>query len=101
MLDMYVLDDQGNPQIEPDPLIWSTWFAANPEKRRVACDEAPNGVLVSTVFLGIDHRFTPDRRSLLYETMIFGGSYDEEMERYSTHAEALAGHAAWLSRIKE
>ena len=48
-------------------------------------------VSVSTVFLGMDHSFnggTP----VLFETMIFGGEYDQYQERYCTWDEAEKGH---------
>ena len=48
-------------------------------------------MVVSTVFLGMDHSFdggTP----VLFETMIFGGEYDQFQERYCTWDEAEEGH---------
>jgi hypothetical protein len=58
--------------------------------------ELENGKLVSTVWLGMDHRFLDDGPPLIFETMVFpaDGSLDElECERYSTEEEARAGHA--------
>lgn len=59
-----------------------------------------NGKRISTVFLGLDHAFD-QARPLLFESMVFSdGSEDDEagdeerQERYSTWAEAEAGHAA-------
>jgi len=46
-------------------------------------------ILVSTIFLGINHGWYED---LWFETMIFGGHHDEYQERYSTWEEAEAGH---------
>jgi hypothetical protein len=48
-------------------------------------------VRISTVFLGLDHRIHEDK-PMLFETMIFGGEYDEYQERYSTWEEAEEGH---------
>lgn len=48
---------------------------------------------VSTVWLGLDHNWWPDRPIKIFETMIFGGELDLEQWRYSTEEEALAGHA--------
>jgi len=65
---------------------------------RVARTELCNGeVVVSTVFLGIDHAFTlePDTVGvppLLFETMVFGGSFDELQHRTSTWCQALDEH---------
>lgn len=55
-------------------------------------------VRVSTVFLGLDHRFG-DGPPLLFETMAFVGHDDVGMERYSTWQEAEEGHARWVAKI--
>jgi hypothetical protein len=59
------------------------------------------GITVSTVFLGIDHGFGGDR-PVLFETMIFGGPYNDHQVRYCTWAEAEHGHqvACDLAGIK-
>jgi hypothetical protein len=51
-------------------------------------------IYVSTVFLGIDHNwgFEDEKRPILFETMVFGGEYDELQFRYCTIDEARAGH---------
>lgn len=48
-------------------------------------------VVVSTVFLGMDHSFDGGN-PVLFETMIFGGEYDQFQERYYTWDEAEEGH---------
>lgn len=48
-------------------------------------------VLVSTVFLGLDHNWN-DGKPILFETMIFGGKHDQEQRRYCTYEEAEQGH---------
>ena len=55
---------------------------------------------VSTVFLGLDHGFEKGKKPVLFETMVFGGYYDEEQERYCTAEEARMGHAKWVKRVK-
>lgn len=70
----------------------------NREYKRVAYDELPGDVKVSTVWLGLDHGFAG--KPLIFETMVFGGPLAEEQERYSTLTEAMAGHAAMLERVK-
>lgn len=77
------------PIIEPDTLKWARWFD-NIDNRRVRHTDFPDGSRVSTVFLGLDHRYTDDGPPLLFETMIFPGQ--EFCERYSTWEEAVAGH---------
>lgn len=62
---------------------------------------------VSTVWLGLDHRMGflwPDEagpyRPLIFETMVFGGKLDGAYWRYSTEAEALAGHEAVSASVR-
>ena len=57
-------------------------------------------IRVSTVFLGIDHNWlgsTP----ILFETMVFGGEYDQYQKRYSTWDEALVGHARIFNMVNK
>lgn len=66
----------------------------DPSYKRVARGEIDTGgqhVEVSTVWLGIDHNFGFGA-PLIFETMVFGGAYDQECVRYHTEKEALAGH---------
>jgi len=59
---------------------WAEWFEKS--NRRVAT-VIKDGVRVSTVFLGLDHRYG-EGPPQLFETMIFGGEHDEFQERYET-----------------
>lgn len=61
-------------------------------KKRVAKSIIDEDCNVSTVFLHIDHAYTSDSPPILFETMVFGGRYDQYQERYSTWEEAEAGH---------
>lgn len=47
---------------------------------------------ISTVWLGLNYQWLPDRPPLIFETMIFGGPLDMKQWRYSTEDQALAGH---------
>ena len=89
----------GRTAIAVDMLSWAEGF----EKRlrdgrtgtdpwRVARDEL-DGCGVSTVFLGIDHRFGGGGDPILFETMIFGGPLDGGQWRYATYDQAERGHA--------
>ena len=50
-------------------------------------------VLVSTVFLGIDHSFGMNEEApILFETMILGGNYDGYQIRYSDWDTAIKHH---------
>lgn len=62
------------------------------ESRRVGFTELPDGVQVSTVFVGIDQRYVEGGSPLLFETMIFGGELDGECRRFTTWEEAETGH---------
>lgn len=92
----YILTDTREPQ-SATLLEWGKWFQE--DKRRVGYDEVGK-VTVSTVFLGVDHRFT-DGPPLLFETMIFGGAHDQYQTRCSTWAQAEAMHAAALALVRD
>lgn len=77
------------PVIEDDLMTWARWYGK--ADRHVNHTKLPDGVRVSTVFLGTDHSFFGGP-PMLFETMIFGGEHDEYQERYSTWEEAEAGH---------
>jgi hypothetical protein len=63
-----------------------------------AVERAEGIVRVSTVWLGLDHNlFGPPH---IFETMIFGGAHDGTLWRYSSHAEAVTGHAAAVELVR-
>lgn len=66
--------------------------------RHVGIDEI-GASTVSTVFLGLDHAHNGGP-PVLWETMVFGGDLDGEQERYTSRADAVAGHAAMVARVK-
>jgi hypothetical protein len=68
--------------------------------RQVARDEVGEQS-VSTVFLGIDHSFSDDGPPIIFETMIFGGPFDEYQWRYATWDEAAAGHKRLVKALIE
>ena len=55
---------------------------------------------VSTVWIGINHGWNPDRPPLIFETMCFGGPFDGECARYSTEEEAEAGHRQTVENLR-
>jgi hypothetical protein len=72
----------------------------NRSKVRVAETTLADGTWISTVWLGLDHQFDAGP-PLIFETMVFpspGELVDRECERYSTEAEALAGHDAMVRK---
>jgi hypothetical protein len=96
---LYILDAAGNPVPAPDVYTWSEWFETAWPERQLADDEPVPGVHVSTVFLGVDHSFGCGQAPVLWETMVWGGFLDGEIDRYSSREEALAGHQATLERV--
>ncbi len=66
----YILDEQGNPQPEPDLIKWAMWY----EKfdRQVA-ETFFGDIRVSTVFLSLPHvnKGSSIDKVMLYETIVF------------------------------
>lgn len=94
----YVLDDQGNVRPEEDLLKWAEWFEH--AQNRVLARDQIGDVLVSTIFLGLDHglgRGLP----VLWETVIFGGKHHQAMWRYTSWEEAMAGHFQAVNLVRE
>lgn len=96
-MNWYVLDDSGNPVIEPD-IVKADAFLRNIEARRVA-ETIVGDVRVSTVFLALDHAHG-DGEPVLWETMVFGGPLDQHQARYRSKADAIAGHADAVNQVE-
>jgi hypothetical protein len=87
---MYLL--RGHEAVETqDPKEWNRSFARD----HIIRQDHASGVMVSTIFLGLDHNFG-DGPPLLFETMVFSGRHAGVQERYSTWDEAVDGHARWV-----
>ena len=108
----YIL--KGKDVVEcPDLEEWVKGFKI--DNRRVALTDV-GIVRISTVFLGLDHLFgfdhpfgteghpcqsiTGSSVPLLFETMVFGGAHNQEMNRYTTWEEAERDHNAMVQKIK-
>jgi DNA polymerase III epsilon subunit-like protein len=90
----YVLD--GHTAVPCNDLLeWGRLYES--QERHVARTELNGGVVVSTVFLGLDHAFGGGP-PILFETMVFGTD-DDMCERYSTWNEAQAGHDAIVAAL--
>jgi hypothetical protein len=63
-------------------------------------DEDNPDVLVSTVWLGVDHSWTGEGPPIIFETMIFGGALDGEQRRYATEAQAHEGHGYVVGLVR-
>jgi hypothetical protein len=81
---------------------WALLYEKDREWRRVAATDLPGNVRVSTVFLGLDHRFGDEGPPVLFETMVFGlDDADDYETRCSTWDEAVAMHEAAFAWAKE
>lgn len=91
----YILD--GHTPVHVDALEWADFFQhANRVIERTNIDEH---VTVSTVFLGLDHNFSREGPPVLFETLVFGGKFAGEMERYTTWDDAAEGHKKMVERV--
>lgn len=95
-------DTQGRPL--SDTLAWARLFdqrAKSEDDRwwRVGETKLGEDVKISTVWLGLDHQWY-DGPPIIFESMIFGGSLDEEMVRYSTWEQAEEGHAMLVRKAR-
>jgi hypothetical protein len=98
MSGQYIL--RGHEAVPAELMPWAEWFETAREERRVASDELEGGVLVSTVFLGLDHSRWQGP-PLLFETMVFTGPHDGWQDRYTTWDEAEAGHRRVVEALRE
>ena len=92
----YLLDENK----EPYPVSFEESFIAlqDPALKIIQQDKLDNGMFVSTVFLSLDHAWDSDsnHKPVLFETMIFCSDDVDQIyeyqERYTSYADALAGH---------
>jgi hypothetical protein len=96
MSEHWVLNENDEP-VPADLMVWARFMESD---RRVLKQDDIGEVKVSTVFLGLDHRFGRAGPPILYETMIFGGEDDQFQERYCTRDAALEGHASALAMVR-
>lgn len=110
----YILDDSGEP-VPVDLMTWGRWWEDS--DKRIVLQDHPNirsrgtrtkgrygrpsrrRLMVSTVFLGLDHNWG-DGPPVLWETMIFGGPFNEYQERYRSRLDALRGHQQALGLVE-
>ena len=90
---------------------WGEWMQRKPKERHIErsffFEPDETRVMVSTVFLGMDHGFGPlpgededPLPPLLFETMVFGGWQDETQVRSYTLGEAKSVHYDLCKLIK-
>ena len=79
---------------------WVMLFEDTP-RRQIALTTLPDGKQVATVWLGLDHNFRNSGPPLIFETLVGSsvtGRSDLDCDRYSTKAEAIAGHQRMVKR---
>lgn len=93
----YIL--RGREAVRVELGVWARWFSEHYTDRHVA--KLRWGPLyVSTVFLGLDHQWRDGGEPHIFETMVFwGGWRDLYCARYSTWAEAEAGHRRAVRQV--
>jgi hypothetical protein len=98
----YMRAADGTITTTTDVRIWAKSFEANESTRRIR-ETTIGDTWVSTVFLGLDQKLLGFESGLplIFETMVFGGPFDDETYRYATEAEAIAGHEAMVERVKQ
>jgi len=88
------------PVAVDDPAACEEFFK-NVLNRRVAFTKVSPKSHVSTVFLCLDHSFDVEGPPILFETLVFGGELADDMARYSTWDDAVAGHEKMVKRVLE
>jgi hypothetical protein len=80
MSDWYILKDK--IPVKANNMLEAAMWMNNFQNCIVEKTEIGN-VKISTVFLGLDHSYFAGP-PILFETMVFGGEYDEHQQRYTT-----------------
>lgn len=97
MSDHYILIDH-RPVREPDVIRWAEWFNAADRKVK---REYVGMYLISTVFLGLDHRFSGKGPPILFETMVFPQTESLSYQtRCATWTEAEDMHDAAVAAVR-
>ena len=88
---------------EGKPISFECWIELRhqPGYIRVA-EDTVGDFWISTVWLGIDHGSPLEGTApIIFETMVFGANREsEEMRRYSTEEQALAGHREMVEEVR-
>lgn len=98
MMDYWILDGH-EPRAVPFE-EWAQWIRQGFDKTKRVAKTTVGEADVSTVFLGIDHCWDGGP-PVLFETMVFGGAHSEDMWRYCTWDEAVAGHERIVAALTE
>ncbi len=79
-----------------------TWAKAFDKDTRIVDRTKIKDYYISTVFLGMEHGYDENKKPILFETMVFGGKFDDEeyQTRYCTYSEAEEGHKKAVNMVK-
>lgn len=107
----YILDADKRVVKARNHIEWARFFES---PARIVAQANVGPLFVSTVFLGLDHRFGGRGPPLVFETMVLGPPEDVEivgklhefrphrgMRRYSTWDEAARGHAVAIEIARQ
>ena len=115
MIDHYILDED-HRVVKADLMTWARWFEQRDQ--RIIEQTTTKKHWVSTVFLGLDHRWGGKGPPLVFETMVFDKRSSmrlivdhpmmirEEADgegffgRWSSWDDAVAGHNSIVRRVK-
>lgn len=75
-----------------DMRAWGRWMAQSADRDRRVGRDMIGPMMVSTVFLGLDHSHTDEGPPILFETMVFGDGDDSYQTRCTTWDGAEAMH---------
>lgn len=93
----YILINKETRQVTTEEYF--AWLSGPGEECRIIKQNHVGDIFISTVFLGLDHGFGSDI-PILFETMVFGGVYDQERVRYATYEEAEQSHKETVEKIR-
>lgn len=79
---------------------WAAFFECS-RQRLLKRTRVEEDVEVSTVFLGMSHKYFDDDGINIFETMIFGGKHNDYQTRCDTFAEALEMHETAIQKAFE
>lgn len=77
------------------------WLKSMQRKTHVLKMDSFDKTIVSTVFLGIDHRMFENSDPVLFETMIFNhDKFNNYQQRYTNYDDAMRGHQVAVNLVK-
>lgn len=93
----YILENK-KPVVCEDLFEWGIFMEHGP-KVVARTGFINSDVVISTVFLGINHQFS-NGKPLFFETMVFNGEHDGYQTRCSTWEEAEAQHKVAIALLQ-